>query len=183
MEGNESGNGQSLAQWMEHVSRAYARNAAKIAAALTRTYGATWAEDAVQESYLRALSWRREPEVGDRVMSFRFMRQCASRAAKRLHRTHSRRLRRERELHHLARSSRTKGDTPPSVAELQERCDAAAAALSALPAWQQPAVQMMLVCRRTYRDVARITGVRSTTLNNWRHRAVEEMRHRLDPLG
>lgn len=181
MQGNDSGNGQSLAQWMEHVSRAYARHAAKIAAALTPTYGATSAEDAVQDSYLRALSWRREPQVGDRVMSFRFMRRCAARAAKRIQRTHSRRIRRERELHESARSSCDWGATPASAAELQERCDAAAAALSTLPEWQRPAVQMMLVCRRTYQDVARITGVRSTTLNNWRHRAVVEMRRRLDP--
>lgn len=181
MQGNESGNGPSVAQWREHVSRAYARNAARIAAALSRTYGAACAEDAVQESYLRALSWRRDPEVGDRVMSYRFMRRCAARAAQRLFRTESRRTRREREWLESARSACPWADAPSARAQRKERCDAAAAALSELPSWQRPAVQMMLVDRRTYSDVARITGVRPTTLNNWRHRATAEMRGRIDP--
>lgn len=181
MHGEDSGNDQSAAQWRAHVAHAYAQNAPRIVAALSRTYGAARADDAVQDMFMRALSWRRDDVQRDRVMSLGYMTRCASRVALRHIRTESRRSRHERSEHVRGRAACPWSATPQRVAERNERCDIAARALGDLPSWQRPAVQMMVVDRRRCEDVARITGVPSTTLNNWRHRFAVDARHRLDP--
>lgn len=181
MQGNGSGHGQSVVQWRAHVARAYEANAARIAAALSRTYGAARADDAVQEMFMRALSWTEDDARRERVMSFSFMTRCAARMALRHARTESRRARHERGRSAHGSVPCPWALTPARQAERNERCDLAAKALGDLPSWQRPAVQMMVVDRRRCCDVARITGVRATTLNNWRHRFNEDLRHRLDP--
>jgi DNA-directed RNA polymerase specialized sigma24 family protein len=70
---------------------------------------------------------------------------------------------------------------PDAVLEMKERCELAVKAFGELPSWQMPVVHMIVIGRRTRCDVARITGVRSTTQNNWCHRFVSKLRHRLDP--
>ena len=181
MQGNGSGHGQSVTQWRAHVEHAYERNAERIARALSRTFGAARAEDAVQETFMRALKWEGSQNRLQCMMNFGFMARCASRVALRHIRTETRRTRRERAWSESARTGCPWDATPARQAERQERRDAAAKVLGELPSWQRPAVQMMVVDQRKYRDVARITGVRSTTLNNWRHRFAAELRDRLDP--
>lgn len=181
MQGNGSGHGQSVVQWRAHVERAYATHAARIAAALSRTYGSARADDAVQEMFMRALSWRQDDARRERVMSFSFMTRCASRMALRHARKESRRARHERDRSASGSVPCPWAITPARQAERKESCDMAAKALGDLPSWQRCAVHMMVVDRRRCGDVARITGVRATTLNNWRHRFNEELRHRLDP--
>lgn len=181
MQGNESGNDQSVVQWRAHVGRAYECHAPRIAAALSRTYGAARADDAVQETFMRALKWRRDDVQRERVMSFSYMTKCASRMALRHIRTETRRVKHERGRGESLRPACPWATTPFRQAERKERCDMAAQALGELPSWQRPAVQMMVCDRRRCDDVARITGIRATTLNNWRHRFTVELRHRLDP--
>lgn len=181
MQGNDSGNDRSVVQWRAHVERAYESNAPRIAAALSRTYGSARADDAVQETFMRALTWRSDDIQAGRVMSFSYMTKCASRVALRHIRTETRRARRERGRGESLRAACQGTATPPRQAERKERCDMAERALGELPSWQRPAVQMMVVDRRRCDDVARITGVRATTLNNWRHRFTTELRRRLDP--
>jgi DNA-directed RNA polymerase specialized sigma24 family protein len=181
MHGNGSGHGRSVAEWRAHVEHAYERHAERIASALSRTFGAARAEDAVQEMFMRALSWNGDRDRLRCMMNFRFMVRCASRVALRHIRTETRRARRERTWSESARPGCPWGATPANRLERQEGCDAAAKLLGELPSWQRPAVQMMVVDRRRYRDVERITGVRSTTLNNWRHRFAAELKDRLDP--
>lgn len=181
MQGNDYGKDQSAVQWRAHVARAYECHAPRIVSALTRTYGAARADDAVQEMFMRALSWRQDDVQRERVMSVGYMTRCASRVALRHIRTETRRARHERGRSESGRVACPWASTPARIVERKERCDLAAQALSDLPSWQRPAVQMMVVDRRRCDDVARITGVRATTLNNWRHRFAVEARHRLGP--
>jgi DNA-directed RNA polymerase specialized sigma24 family protein len=181
MQGNESGNDQSVVQWRAHVARAYECHASRIASALSRAYGAARADDAVQEMFLRALSWRRDDVTRERVMDFSYMTKCTSRVALRHIRTETRRAHCERGRSASSARGCPWEITPARLAERKERCDLAAQALGELPSWQRPAVQMMVVDRRRCSDVARITGIRATTLNNWRHRFAVDARQRLDP--
>lgn len=181
MHGNGFGHGRSVMQWRAHVEHAYGRHAERIARALSRTFGAARAEDAVQEMFMRALKWKADQDRLRRMMSFRYMMRCASRVALRHIRTETRRARHERTWSESARQGCPWDATPALQVERQERRATAAKLLGELPSWQRPAVQMMVVDKRRYRDVERITGVRSTTLNNWRHRFAEELKDRLDP--
>jgi DNA-directed RNA polymerase specialized sigma24 family protein len=180
MQGSDSVQGDSVSQWRAHVASAYERHGAAISAALTRTFGAAHADDAVQEMFMRALMWTPSDRWRERVMSFKFMTRCTARVALRHFRTESRRARHERGRAVANRPECPWSCTPARAAERRERCDMATTALGDLPSWQRPAMQMMMVDRRTCRDVARITGVRATTLNNWRHRFAVDARHRLD---
>ena len=179
MQGNGSGHSQLVVQWKAHVARAYESHAARIAAMLSRTFGKARAEDAVQEVFTRALTWRQDEVRLGGLMSLGFMTRCASRAAMRNLRKDVRRARCERGLSEAARKSRADGGTPPQQLEKRERCEIAVKVLEWLPSWQRPVVQMMVVDQRRQRDVARITGVRTTTQSNWRHSYVTELRHRL----
>lgn len=177
--GNGSGQGQRSVQWKAHVGRAYESNSARIVAMLARTYGSSRAEDAVQEAFMRALSWKRVESRRECVMSAPFMTRCASRVALRHIRTETRRQGSERGWWEVARSVWRGKQTPDQRAELAERCGIAVKVLEELPSWQRPVVQMMVADRRRQRDVARITGVRTTTQSNWRNRFVTELRVRL----
>ena len=183
MQGNGSGHGQLVVQWRAHVARAFESHAARIAAALSRTYGRTLAEDAVQEAFMRAMSWRHREGRLESLMNIGFMTRCASRVAIRHIRTERRRTWRERRWCEGAQRSCASDAAPPQQVERRERCELAVRVLQELPSWQRPVVQMMVVDRRTQRDVARITGVRTTTQSNWRHQFVTELRHRLDRQG
>lgn len=180
MQGDGSGHGQRFVQWKAHVECAYKSHAARIAAVLSRTYGKARAEDAVQEAFLRAMSWRLREGRLECLMNLGFMTRCASRVALRHIRTDTRRIKRERGWSEDARRAGPRAMAPPQLAERSERCEMAVRVLDELPSWQRPVVQMMLVDQRRHRDVARITGIRTTTQSNWRHRFVTELRHRLD---
>jgi RNA polymerase sigma factor (sigma-70 family) len=183
MQGNGSGHGQLVVQWKAHVARAFESQAARIAAVLSRTYGRTLAEDAVQEAFMRAMSWTHREGRLESLMNIGFMTRCASRVAIRHIRTERRRTQRERRWCEDAWWSRASDTAPAQQAERKERCELAVKVLDELPSWQRPVVQMMVVDGRRHRDVARITGVRTTTQANWRHDYVTELRHRLDRQG
>jgi len=180
MHENGSGHGVEVAEWKAHVARAYEAHAQRIAAALSRSFGSWVAEDAVQDVFMRALSWK--PTLGrvENVLNFRFMKRCSARVAMRHVRTEDRRNRSERRRSDAARATADGLRTPDRLLELKERCELALETFSELPSWQRPVVYMIMVDHRTREDVARITGVRSTTHNNWRSKFVAELRHRLD---
>jgi DNA-directed RNA polymerase specialized sigma24 family protein len=181
MHENGFGHGIEVTQWTAHVERAYEGNAQRLVAALSRAYGRSIVEDAVQDAFARALSWTPTADRLDNLMNFHFMKRCTVRILFRYIRTDIRRACRERRRSSAARTSAAGACTPDMLLEAKERCDLAVKVFDELPSWQRPVVQMILVGSRTRRDVARITGVRSTTQNNWRHKFVTDLRHRLDP--
>jgi DNA-directed RNA polymerase specialized sigma24 family protein len=176
-----SGHGVEVAQWKAHVARAYEAHAQRITDALSKAFGRWIAEDAVQEAFARALTWKPTAKRLENMLSLKFMRCCSARVAIRILRTSARHRCRERRRARADGSSCLRSRAPDMLLEAKERERLAVDVFSELPSWQRPIVYMMLVDRRTKRDIERITAVRSTTQANWRHRFVTELRHRLDP--
>ncbi len=176
-----SGPGVEVAQWKAHVARAYEAHAQRITDALSKAFGRWIAEDAVQEAFARALTWKPTAKRLENMLSLKFMRCCSARVAIRILRTSARHRCRERRGAPAAGPPPPPSRSPAMERAAEERERHAVDVFSELPSWQRPIVYMMLVDRRTKRDIERITAVRSTTQANWRHRFVTELRHRLDP--
>lgn len=176
---NGNGFGRPTSGGHAQVAQAFKMHASCIMGILSRTYGTARAEDAVQEAFARALKWGcDEKELAERL-NIGFMTRCASRLALRAVRTEQRRRNSERNARLRSDPSRGTECSPRERLDRDERARVAVDAIGQLPAARGHVVHMMLVDGRRQRDVVRITGLRETTVHNWRHRTVTDLRRRL----